>query len=58
MLDLFAGSGTTGAVAQRLGRRAILIDAKGDYLVSQALKRNEQMPLGLLGSVETVDDTA
>jgi len=71
VLDPFAGSGTTGAVAQRLGRRAILIDAKGDYLASQAMKRNEQIPLGLIGSVdqpalfdpepvelETVDDTA
>ena len=52
VLDPFAGSGTTGAVAQRLGRRAVLIDAKGDYLASQAMKRNEQMPLGLIGSID------
>jgi 16S rRNA G966 N2-methylase RsmD len=32
VLDLFAGSGTVGVVAQKLGRRAVLIDANEDYL--------------------------
>jgi DNA modification methylase len=32
VLDLFGGSGTTGVVAQRLGRRAILIDANAQYI--------------------------
>jgi len=46
VLDPFAGSGTTGLVANRLGRRAILIDLSADYL-DQALTRNAQKPLGL-----------
>jgi hypothetical protein len=33
-------------VAQHLGRRAVLIDLNGDYLV-QAMTRNAQAPLGL-----------
>jgi 16S rRNA G966 N2-methylase RsmD len=48
VLDPFAGSGTTGMVANRLSRRAILIDLNGDYL-KQQLKRNAQTPLGLAG---------
>jgi DNA modification methylase len=31
VLDPFGGSGTTGAVAQGLGRRAILIEINSDY---------------------------
>lgn len=31
VLDPFAGSGTTGAVARRLGREAVLIEASPDY---------------------------
>lgn len=46
VLDPFAGSGTTGMVAQKLGRRAILIDLNPDYL-KQQLARNAQTPLGL-----------
>jgi DNA modification methylase len=46
VLDPFGGSGTTGMVAQSLGRRAVLIDLNGDYLV-QAMRRNQQSPLGL-----------
>jgi DNA modification methylase len=46
VLDPFAGSGTTGMVAQALNRRAILIDLNGDYLV-QAMNRNRDIPLGL-----------
>jgi DNA modification methylase len=48
VLDPFAGSGTTGMVAQALGRRAVLIDLNGEYLV-QAMARNAQTPLGLVG---------
>ena len=44
VLDPFAGSGTTGLVAQALSRRAVLIDLNGDYL-AQALRRNQQIPL-------------
>jgi DNA modification methylase len=46
VLDPFAGSGTTGRVAQRLGRRAVLIDLNGEYL-RQAMDRNADIPLGL-----------
>jgi DNA modification methylase len=46
VLDPFAGSGTTGLVAQRLSRRAVLIDLNGDYL-TQVMERNRDMPLGL-----------
>jgi DNA modification methylase len=46
VLDCFAGSGTTGRVAQRLGRRAVLIDLNPAYLV-QAMVRNRDIPLGL-----------
>ncbi len=48
VLDPFAGSGTTGMVANRLSRRAILVDLNGDYL-KQQLERNAQTPLGLAG---------
>jgi hypothetical protein len=48
VLDCFAGSGTTGLVANRLGRRAVLIDLSADY-IDQAMLRNAQRPLGLLG---------
>jgi site-specific DNA-methyltransferase (adenine-specific) len=41
VLDPFAGSGTTGAVAQGLGRDAVLIDANPDAI---AIMR-ERMPL-------------
>jgi DNA modification methylase len=47
VLDPFAGSGTTGLVANRLGRRAILIDLSADY-IDQAMLRNQQAPLGML----------
>jgi DNA modification methylase len=46
VLDPFAGTGTVGAVAQRLSRRALLIDLNPDYL-RQCLTRNQQAPLGL-----------
>lgn len=46
VLDPFAGSGTTGLVANRLSRRAVLIDLSADYL-GQAMERNQQTPMGL-----------
>jgi DNA modification methylase len=46
VLDPFAGSGTTGLVAQRLSRRAVLIDLNGEYL-EQVMDRNRDIPLGL-----------
>jgi DNA modification methylase len=46
VLDPFAGSGTVGLVANRLSRRAILIDLNADY-ITQQMRRNAQTPLGL-----------
>lgn len=46
VLDPFAGSGTVGMVANRLSRRAILIDLNPEYLAQQ-MKRNAQVPLGV-----------
>jgi len=46
VLDCFAGSGTTGMVAQSLSRKAVLIDLNGDYL-GQTMARNADIPLGL-----------
>jgi DNA modification methylase len=46
ILDPFGGSGTVGMVANRLSRRAILIDLNPEYLKQQML-RNSQVPLGL-----------
>jgi DNA modification methylase len=46
VLDPFAGSGTTGLVAQSLSRRAVLIDLSAEYL-TQLMDRNKQKPLGL-----------
>ena len=48
VLDPFAGSGTTALVANRLGRRAVLIDLSADYL-AQTMVRNQQAPIGLVG---------
>jgi DNA modification methylase len=41
VLDPFAGSGTTGEVAVRLGREAVLIELSADYcqLIEQRLSR-------------------
>jgi DNA modification methylase len=46
VLDPFAGSGTTGMVAQSFSRRAVLIDLSAEYL-RQLMDRNRDMPLGL-----------
>ncbi len=44
VLDPFAGSGTVGLVAERLGRHSILIDASEDYC-QMARERTAQMGL-------------
>ncbi len=46
VLDPFAGSGTTGMVANRLSRAAILIDINAEYL-KQQMERNAAIPMGL-----------
>jgi len=48
VLDPFAGSGTVGVVAQKLGRRAVLIDASEDYLaLAQARIEAVSLPMNL-----------
>ena len=47
-LDPFAGSGTVGRVANRLSRRAVLIELSADYL-EQTAERTMQIPAGLTG---------
>jgi len=46
VLDPFGGSGTTALVANRLGRKAILIELNPSY-IEQIEQRNAQAPLGL-----------
>lgn len=46
VLDPFGGSGTTGVVANKLGRRAVLIELNPEY-AEQIKKRCRQAPLGL-----------
>jgi DNA modification methylase len=46
VLDPFAGSGTVGMVANKLSRRAVLIDINAEY-VAQQLERTVEIPLGL-----------
>jgi len=46
VLDPFGGSGTVARVANRLSRRAVLIDLNPEYL-EQQMKRNADIPLGL-----------
>jgi DNA modification methylase len=46
VLDCFGGSGTVGAVAERLSRRAILIELSPEY-VTLAESRNRQIGLAL-----------
>ena len=49
VLDPFAGSGTTGAVAKSLGRDYILIEANPDYieLIEERIKAAEMPPATL-----------
>ena len=39
VLDPFAGAGTTGIVADRMNRSAILIEMKGEYVDEHILPR-------------------
>lgn len=47
VLDPFGGSGTTGAVANALGRRALLVDAQPDYVPMMASRVTEITPASL-----------
>lgn len=46
VMDPFAGTGTVGVVANRLSRRALLVDLNPDYL-RQCMERNALSPMGL-----------
>jgi len=46
VLDPFGGSGTVAQVANRLNRRAVLIDLNPGY-IEQQMKRASDIPLGL-----------
>jgi DNA modification methylase len=46
VLDPFGGSGTTGVVAQKLSRKAVLIDVNPEY-IKQMMKRTRDIPMGL-----------
>jgi DNA modification methylase len=46
VLDPFAGSGTTGMVANELGRRAVLIDLSAEYLDQAIVRIAESRALG------------
>ena len=50
VLDPFVGSGSSCVAAQRLGRRSIGVDLKGEYL-ALARRRLEEVPLPLASSV-------
>ena len=44
VLDPFAGSGTTGAVAKALGRRSVLIEISGEYVELAARRLQAAQP--------------
>jgi DNA modification methylase len=46
VLDPFGGTGTVGQVANRRGRRAVLVDLNPEYL-QQQLRRANALPMGL-----------
>ena len=46
VLDPFGGTGTVGQVANRRGRRAVLVDLNPEYL-RQQLRRANALPMGL-----------
>ncbi|MFO7689857.1 MAG: DNA methyltransferase [Cryobacterium sp.] len=63
VLDFFAGSGTTGAVAAALGRRFVLVDQNPEALTVMRARFAtvagvEILPQGLAGPVEAADAVA
>lgn len=56
ILDMFAGSGTTGAAAKRRRRRCILIEAKEAYCDVTARRLESVVPAELFAAVESAKD--
>jgi hypothetical protein len=52
VLDPFAGAGTVGLVAERLGRDAILIELKPEYAAMAERRIREEAPLLTAVAVE------
>jgi len=48
VLDIFAGSNTTGAVAERLGRRWIAFELEQEYLATSAFRFLSEVDEGLV----------
>jgi len=46
VLDFFAGSGTTGAVAHKMGRKWIMVEIREDMIKEKALKRMKNVIKG------------
>jgi DNA modification methylase len=53
VLDPFGGAGTTGLVADRLGRNAILIELNPDY--AEIARKRIDAEMGFFGSVEMLE---
>ena len=51
VLDIFAGSGTTGAVAHKLGRKWIMVEIREDMVKEKALKRMKNVVKGDLTGI-------
>lgn len=51
VLDIFAGSNTTGAVAERLGRRWIAFELEQDYLATSVFRFLSETDEGIVGSL-------
>ncbi len=57
VMDIFAGSNTTGVVAERLGRRWIAIEENASYVAGSALRFTDHLPQkAVLETVATLTD--
>jgi DNA modification methylase len=59
VIDIFAGSNTTGAVAEQLGRRWIAMEIDSEYVAGSALRFMEELPEnGIAERFERVSDNS